>query len=75
MTATTVAPRSFLSTWRAERHERRAARAARRNLEQQLATYSTPREVDELLSLIKNEEGPEAEQMRDILTSNLTRTA
>jgi len=75
MNADTLAPRHTLSTWRAERHERRQARAARRRLEQQLATYSTPHEVDELLSLIKNEEGPEAEQMRDILTSNLSRTA
>jgi hypothetical protein len=74
-TNSTAAIRRALSTWRAEREERREARAARRSLEQQLASYYTPREVEDFLSLIANVEGPEAEQMRDILTNNLLRSA
>ena len=74
-TNTTAAIRRALSTWRADRQECREARAARRSLEQQLASYHTPREVDEMLSLMKNVEGPEAEHMRDILTNNLLRAA
>ena len=74
-TNTTAALRSALSTWRAGRQERREARAARRSLEHELASYYTPRDVEDLLSLIKNVEGPEAEHMRDILTNNLLRTA
>ena len=53
---------------------RRAARAARRALEKGLATYRTPAEVNDLLSLIEDEEGPDADMVRDILHRQLGRT-
>ena len=54
--------------------QRRAARAARRALEQGLATYRTPAEVNDLLSLIEDEEGPDADLVREILHRQLGRT-
>ncbi len=51
--------------------KRRAARAAYRSLRQELASYGTSREVDDLLGSIKDQEGPEAQQIRDILLDNL----
>ena len=75
MNATRVSVRSTLQTWRDELRERREAQAARRSLEQELASYANPREIDELLSLISNDDSAEAEQIRDILTDNLARVA
>ena len=41
--------------------------------EQQLATFRTQAEVDDLLGLLRDEEGAEADAMRDILVRNLRR--
>ncbi len=67
--------RTIVRSARGEFRARREARAALKALEQELASYSTPREVNDLLTLIENEEGVEAEQIRDILSENLVRTA
>ena len=62
--------RERITTIRDELHERRAARAAHKALRRELASYQTAREVDDLLGVIANEEGPEAQQIRDILLRN-----
>ena len=62
--------------WRAVRddlRERREAHAVQRDLEQQLATFRTQAEVNDLLGLLRDEEGAEADAMRDILVRNLRR--
>jgi len=62
-----------LSALRDELAARRRARAARVHLRRQLASYTTPREVNDLLALIGDREGREAESMRRLLTQNLRR--
>jgi hypothetical protein len=72
MTITTVNKvRELLTTTRDELRVRREARAAYRKLEQELACYRTQREVDDLLGSISSQEGPEAEQIREVLLDNL----
>ena len=39
-------------------------------LKRELASYQTAREVDDLLGVIANQEGPEAQQIREILLDN-----
>jgi predicted MarR family transcription regulator len=56
---------------RSELQARRAARAAQRQLEQELATYTTPGEIDDLLAALDRHESPQVEQMRLILSRNL----
>lgn len=51
--------------------ERREARAQYKALQQELATFRTEREVDDLLGVISDQDGPDAEQIRDILLDNL----
>jgi hypothetical protein len=63
--------REFVTTVQGELRERREARAAYRALERELASYRTPREVDDLLGTIDDQDGPEAQQIRDILLDNL----
>lgn len=64
-------PRQLLATVRDELRERRQARAEERALERDLAAYSTPAEVDELLTIIGDAEGADADRVRTILTRNL----
>lgn len=62
--------------WRAVRddlRERREANAHRRDLEQELASYQSQAEVDDLLEAIRDQEGAEADAMRDVLLRNLRR--
>ncbi len=63
--------REAIRAKREQLSERREARASRRALQRELASYTTPHEVDDLLGVIKDQEGPEAEQIRDILLDNL----
>ena len=63
--------REAVSTFRDSLNERREAHAAYKSLEQELASYTTRREVDDLLGSIRDEDGPEAQQIRDILLNNL----
>ena len=50
--------------------ERREARATYRALVQELASYRNPHEITDLLGTFTDQEGPEAEQIRDILLNN-----
>ena len=63
--------RERITTIRDELRERRAARAAHETLKRELASYQTAREVNDLLGVIADQEGPEAHQIRDILLDNL----
>jgi hypothetical protein len=61
----------LVSTIRENRRLDREARAAYQSLQRELATFRSPHEVDDLLGSIRNEEGPEAQQVRDILLANI----
>jgi hypothetical protein len=62
-----------VSALRDELAARRRARVARVDLRRQLASYTTPREVDDLLAVIGEREGREADTMRRLLTQTLHR--
>ena len=63
---------NWLATLRTEAQERRRARASRRALEIELATYRTPAEVEDLFAAVRDQDDdPTAEQIRTILMSNL----
>ena len=62
-----------VSALRDELAARRRARAARLDLRRELASYTTPREVDDLLALIGDRDGREADTMRRVLTQTLHR--
>lgn len=61
----------FATGLRDELRDRRQARVARRTMMRELAAYSTPAQVDDLLAAMHNQEGPETEAIRRVLTSNL----
>ena len=63
--------RERITALRDELRERREERASYQALRRALASYQTPREVEDLLGVIASEEGPEAQQIRDILLDNL----
>jgi len=66
--------RSATQLWTGLRDElrtRRQARAAHRTLELELATYTTPNDVDDLLAALRDEDSASAEEIRNILTRNL----
>ncbi len=58
-----------------ELRERRREREARRRLHRELATYSTPTDVDDLLAALEGHDDPASEEIRSILTGNLSRRA
>jgi hypothetical protein len=70
---TTAPVRSgWLTEVRSSMSERRQARAARRALESELATYRTPAEVEDLFAALRTQDdNPTAEGMRTILLANL----
>ena len=71
MTIASIRPvRGFVSSIQDELRKRREARATYRGLVQELASYRTPHEIVDLLGTFSDQEGPEAEQIRDILLSN-----
>ena len=74
MTDSTTQSRRLLTKIRDDLRERREARARYRTLQQELASYQTRREIDDLLGAISEQEGPEAEQIREILLDNLRPT-
>ena len=51
-----------------ELRARREAHAAHRQLRRELASYSTPSQIDDLLVAIDRTEGHEAEEVRHILS-------
>jgi hypothetical protein len=54
-----------------ELRARRQARAAHRALVRELATYTTPSEMDDLLGSLRGQEGADVEAIRTILTNQL----
>jgi hypothetical protein len=58
---------------RDELRQRREARAARRALERELATYTTPSEVDDLLGVLHDRDDAAAEEIRTIVLRNQLR--
>ena len=71
MTSTKTPSRRLLREMQDQFRARRAARANRRDLERQLASYRTPREINDLLLLIGRQDSPGAEEVREILEGNL----
>ena len=69
--ATSSRTRQLISTVRDDLRERRQARAEQRVLQRELATYTTHREVDDLLGALRSEDGVEAERMRSMLSRNI----
>ncbi len=59
------------STVKDELRERREARDASRKLHADLATYRTPRDIDDLLATMSHDDSPEAGEVRDVLMGNL----
>jgi hypothetical protein len=59
------------TTVKDELRERREARAARRALEADLAAYRTPADIEDLLASVDQEDSPEADLIRSILSENL----
>ena len=47
--------------------DRREAKAARRSLERDLATYQTPAEVNDLLDALRSQDSADADELREIL--------
>jgi hypothetical protein len=66
--------RRLLTSVRDDLRERREARAVRRKLQRELATYSTRAEVDDLMALLHHQESAQADQVRGILLRNLHRS-
>jgi hypothetical protein len=72
MTSSPLSPiQNFFSSIRDELRQRRTANAEHRALQQELASYNTSSDVNDLLGVIKDQDGPEAEQIREILLGNL----
>jgi DNA replication protein DnaD len=69
--STVSRPRQLLTTVRDELRERRETRAAKRQLQRDLATYSTRAEVDDLMALLHHQDSAQADQIRGILNRNL----
>jgi hypothetical protein len=68
-------PRQLLVTVRDELRERRRVRASYRELERSLSSYNSGAEVDELLAMVADQEGPDAERVRRILARNMQHQA
>jgi hypothetical protein len=65
--------RRILTTVHDELVERRRARSKRRELERDLASYTTRAQVDELFAALDRTGGADAELIRSILVRNLMR--
>ena len=66
--------RQRITTLRSQLRERRQERAEHRALVRDLSGYRTPSEVDELLAVLEQQAGPEADQVRDIVLQNVRPT-
>jgi hypothetical protein len=69
----TTRSRHLLAGVRDELRDRRQARANRRALERELASYSSRSDVDDLLAMIGDQTDPDAELIREILNRNQAR--
>lgn len=69
MSQTTTSPvQALRTTLRARRSERAAIRRLRRDL----ACYTHPADIHDLLAMTERHEGPQAERMRSVLLDNLS---
>ncbi len=68
---TGVMTKNIWTTITDEIRTRRAERARVRQLESELASYTTPSDIEDLLAAADRSEGPETELVRSILTDNL----
>jgi hypothetical protein len=59
------------NTVKDELRERRAGRAALQQLRADLEQYRTPSDIEDLLASVDDEDTPEAEMIRSILSENL----
>jgi hypothetical protein len=71
---TSTALRDRIASLRDRVREQRRKRAEHLALQRELATYRTPREVDDLLGVLADQDGRDAQQVRDILLDNLRPT-
>ena len=67
-------PFQSFATVRDDLRARREARREYRALARDLASYTSRSDVDDLLAVLDDQNGAEAEQIRDILTRNLRST-
>jgi hypothetical protein len=63
----------LVATVRDELRDRRQARASRRTLERELASYSTAAEVNDLLGSLRVADDAEIEEIRSIIARNQLR--
>jgi hypothetical protein len=57
----------LVATVRDELRERRHERAARRQLERELASYTSPTEINDLLGLLSGQDSSDANELRETL--------
>jgi hypothetical protein len=66
-------PVELVVSVRDELRERREARAGRRVLERELASYTTPAEVNDLLGSLRGQDDQAVQDIRDAVVRNLLR--
>ncbi|CUR55015.1 hypothetical protein NOCA2220206 [metagenome] len=64
-------PAQVLAVLRDELRERRQARVELRALERELAHYTSPNDVDDLLASLRDQDSEAAEQIRGIVSRNV----
>jgi hypothetical protein len=60
----------LVTTVRDELRDRRQARASRRTLERELASYNTPAQVSDLLGALTGDDDVRVQEIRDIVLRN-----
>jgi len=63
----------LVATVRDELRDRRQARASRRTLERELATYDNPHDVNDLLGSMRGQDDAAVQEIRDIVMRNQMR--
>lgn len=63
----------LVATVRDDLRERRQARVSRRTLERELAAYTSPADINDLLGSLQGQDDAAAEQVRDIVLRNQLR--
>ena len=62
--------RERMTTIRDQARERRQERAERQALQRELSSFRTPSEIEELLVVLWQQDGPQAQDVRDIVLQN-----
>ena len=70
-----LTPTALWSAGRDQLHARRQARAERRQLQHDLASYTTRADLDDLFAVLDRYDDSETAAVRGILTARLTRVA